>query len=92
MSQPSQFTSSTKPTAHAPVTAGSLNRGCACRTLDPARLRRQLEAEPTLAGLYEDIARSRPNLFSATTVFISPEQHQAMVAIVTAITLRLRCN
>ena len=68
-----------------PVTAQSLNRGCACRTLDPERLRRQLEAEPALAGLYEDIARSRPNLFSATTVFISPEQHQAMAAIVTAI-------
>jgi hypothetical protein len=68
-----------------PVTAQSLNRGCACRTLDPERLRRQLEAEPALAGLYEDIARSRPNLFSATTVFISPEQHQAMAAIVTVI-------
>jgi hypothetical protein len=68
-----------------PVTAQSLNRGCACRTLDPERLRRQLEAEPALAGLYEDIARSRPNLFSATTVFISAEQHQAMAAIVAAI-------
>ena len=68
-----------------PVTAENLNRGCACRTLDPERLRRQLETEPSLAGLYEDIARSRPNLFSATTVFISPEQHQAMAAIVAAI-------
>jgi hypothetical protein len=25
-----------------PVTAEILNRGCACRTLDPERLRRQL--------------------------------------------------
>jgi len=64
MSQPSQSTSSTNTTAYATVTAESLNRGCACRTLDPERLRRQMEAEPALAGLFEDIARSRPNLFS----------------------------
>jgi len=63
MSQRGQSPSSTNIAAHAPVTAESLNRGCACRTLDPERLRRQLEVEPTLAGLYEDIARSRPNLF-----------------------------
>ncbi|WP_232504481.1 hypothetical protein [Sulfuricella denitrificans] len=68
-----------------PVTAQSLNRGCACRTLDPERLRRQLEADPSLVGLYKEIARSRPNLFSATTVFISPEQYQGMTDIVAAI-------
>jgi hypothetical protein len=38
--------------------------------------RHQPEAEPALAGLYEDIARSRRHLFSATTVFISPEQYR----------------
>ena len=75
MSQPMQ----------SPVTADSLNRGCACRTLDTARLRRQLECDPGLAGLYEEIARSRPTLFSATTVFITPEQYLGMAAIVAAI-------
>ncbi|WP_448509950.1 hypothetical protein [Immundisolibacter sp.] len=68
-----------------PVTAQSLNRGCACRTLDPERLRRQLEAEPTLAGLYETIARTRPYLFSATAVFITPAQRLAMEALVGAV-------
>ena len=82
---PDPSPSSTNGTAHAPVTAESLNRGCGCRTLDAERLRRQLEAEPALAGLYEDIARSRPTLFSATTVFISPEQYRRMEAIVSAI-------
>ena len=67
------------------VSAESLNRGCGCRTLDPERLRRQLEADSTLAGLYGEIARSRPHLFSATTVFISPEQYRDMAAIVAAI-------
>jgi hypothetical protein len=71
--------------ALAPVTAESLNLGCACRTLDLESLRRQLEAEPSLAGLYEEISRSRPNLFSATTVFISLEQYQDMAAIVAAV-------
>lgn len=71
--------------ALAPVTAESLNRGCACRTLDPERLRRQLEADPSLEGMYEEMARSRPHLFSATTVFISPEQYRGMAAIVAAI-------
>lgn len=72
-------------TAHAPVTADSLNRGCACRTLNRAHLRHQLEVEPALAGLYDEIAHSRPNLFSATTVFITPEQYQRMAAIVAAV-------
>ncbi|MDP3743730.1 MAG: hypothetical protein Q8Q76_05265 [Methylotenera sp.] len=57
--------------ALAPVSAQSLNLGCACRTLNQESLRRQLEAEPSLAGLYEEVSQSRPHLFSATTVFIS---------------------
>ena len=42
MSQPSQSTTSTNITAHAPVTAEILNRGCA-GDLDPERLRRQMK-------------------------------------------------
>lgn len=71
--------------ALAPVTAESLNLGCACRTLNQEILQRQLDAEPSLAGLYEEISQSRPNLFSATTVFISPEHYRDMGTIITAI-------
>jgi hypothetical protein len=85
MSQHSHTYSVLDATAHAPVAAECLNRGYACRTLDRERLRHQLEAEPTLVGLYEDIARSRPHLFSATTVFISLEQYRRMSAIIAAV-------
>lgn len=79
------MTSGLSTSALAPVTAESLNLGCACRTLNQESLRRQLEAEPSLTSLYEEISQSRPNLFSATTVFISPEQYAGMAAIVAAI-------
>lgn len=65
-----------------PVTAEALNRGCGCRTLDADRLRQQLEADPTLAGLYQRIQTSRPHLFSATAVFISSRQAQGIVELV----------
>jgi hypothetical protein len=68
-----------------PRSAESLNRGCVCRPLDPERLCRDLEAEPALAGLYGDIARTRPHLFSATAVFISTEQFQRMQAMIAAL-------
>lgn len=71
--------------ALAPVSAQSLNLGCACRTLNQESLRRQLEAEPSLAGLYEEISQSRPHLFSATTVFISPKQYRGMENIISAL-------
>ncbi|MBL8200769.1 MAG: hypothetical protein JNK40_07345 [Chromatiales bacterium] len=65
--------------------AASLNSGCACRTLDPERLRRQLEGDPSLAGLAAEIAGSRPHLFSSTAVFVSPRQLAGMQAIVSAV-------
>jgi hypothetical protein len=65
--------------------AESLNRGCVCRPLDPDRLCRELEAEPSLAGLCEDIARTRPHMFSATAVFISNEQFQRMATMIAAV-------
>lgn len=69
----------------AAAVAASLNRFCTCRSLDPARLRRQLEAEPALHGLATEIGQTRPHLFSATAVFISAETLQAMSRIVAAI-------
>jgi len=68
-----------------PSSAESLNRGCVCRPLDPDRLCRELEAEPSLAGLCEDIARTRPHLFSATAVFISREQFNRIAEIIAAV-------
>ncbi|MGZ9218495.1 MAG: hypothetical protein ACXW5W_15910 [Candidatus Binatia bacterium] len=68
-----------------PGSAESLNRGCVCRPLDPDRLHRELEAEPSLAGLSDDIARTRPHLFSATAVFISREQFNRIAAMIAAV-------
>lgn len=71
--------------AGAAEVARALNRGCDCRSLDPVRLRQQLEAEPALLGLAAEIGRSRPHLFSATAVFMAPETLEAMADIVTAV-------
>jgi hypothetical protein len=68
-----------------PHSAESLNRGCVCRPLDPDRLCRELETEPSLAGLCEDIARTRPHLFSATAVFISREQFNRIAVMIAAV-------
>jgi hypothetical protein len=69
----------------AAVGADALNAQCACRTLDPGQLHRQLEADPTLAGLAAEIARSRPHLFSSTAVFVAPGQVAALRRIVAAV-------
>lgn len=63
----------------------SLNGACACRTLDPDRLRAQLESEESLAGLAAEITRTRPHMFSATAVFISQQQLERMAAIIAAV-------
>ncbi|MFP5385620.1 MAG: hypothetical protein ACLGHN_06040 [Bacteriovoracia bacterium] len=66
------------------VSAKELNEGCSCITLDKNQLRKQLEmriGEQSLLGLLE----SRPNLFSGTTVFLSPEDFQNISAIINSI-------
>lgn len=72
------------PRLASPVSAEALNRGCACRSLEPERLRHLLEEEPSLAGLADEITRSRPHLFSATAVFLSPSQLDQMAAVAAA--------
>jgi hypothetical protein len=52
--------------------ADALNLGCACQTLDPGRLREQLETTPPFEGLVARLAESHPHLFSSTAVFIDP--------------------
>lgn len=68
-----------------PSLAEILNRGCACRSLDPQRLRRELDAEPSLSGLYDTIAASRPHLFSRTAVFISSDQYRRIADVIRAV-------
>lgn len=63
----------------------TLNLGCMCRTLDAARLREQLEAEPRMAGLVSQLATSHPHLFSQTAVFLDPATRDAVARAVAAI-------
>lgn len=65
--------------------ATTLNLGCLCSTLEPALLRKQLESNPALRGLAEDLVTTRPHLFSATPVFISARDHALLEAIVAAL-------
>jgi len=75
----------TPPAAAAVSTAESLNRDCFCRTLNMARLREQLESDPSLKGMMENILQTRPNLFSSTVVFVSQEVRRRIEATVSAI-------
>ena len=67
------------------LTAQRMNQGCACRFLDWDHLLSQLEADPVLVGLGAEILQTRPNLFSSSTVFITPAQRESMLAIVRAV-------
>lgn len=67
------------------VSAEALNAGCACRTLDPERLRQQLERDPALAGLAQSLRETRPHLFASTVVFVSPKVAATIAAAVAAI-------
>jgi hypothetical protein len=72
-------------TAGALSSAEALNRDCFCRTLNVARLREQLESEPSLKGMMANITQTRPNLFSSTVVYISQEVHHQITATIAAI-------
>jgi hypothetical protein len=62
-----------------------LNVSCVCRTLDPERLRTQLEVELPLCGLAEEIARTRPHLFSSTVVFLGRQDFNRIGAVVSGV-------
>ena len=72
-------------TATAASSAEALNRDCFCRTLNVARLREQLESDPSLKGMMANITKTRPNLFSSTVVFVSQEVRQQISATINAI-------
>lgn len=65
--------------------ADALNLGCACQTLQPARLREQLETEPALVGLTARLAESHPHLFSQTAVFLDAGTAAQIVEAVAAL-------
>lgn len=84
---PSQSADSTTNTTLLPrrSSAESLNQACFCRTLNPARLRAQIERDPSLTGLMQNITQTRPHLFSSTVVFLADEMAQRMTATIAAI-------
>ena len=62
--------------------ADALNLGCACQTLQPSRLREQLETSPALGGLTARLAESHPHLFSASAVFLDAGVQRQIVQAV----------
>lgn len=65
--------------------AEHLNLGCLCQTLNPQRLREQLETDPSLEGMAQALATSHPHLFSQTAVFLDAHVHQVLADTVAAI-------
>ncbi len=67
--------------------ATALNRDCLCVTVNHDTLRRELDADgaDADADLYREILTTRPNLFSATAVFVTPQQVERMREIIRAV-------
>ncbi|MDO8703979.1 MAG: hypothetical protein Q7J84_03450 [Sulfuricaulis sp.] len=65
--------------------ATALNRDCLCVTVNHDTLRRELDADGTDADLYREILATRPNLFSATAVFVTRAQVERMREIIRAV-------
>jgi hypothetical protein len=65
--------------------ADQLNRDCLCRSLNPERLREQLETSADLRGMADTLARTHPHLFSQTAVFLDPAVHATLARTVAAI-------
>lgn len=66
-------------------TAEALNLGCYCRTLSTDKLQRHLEKDVSLVGMAQEIARTRPHLFSATVVFLAQPVAEQMRSAVQAL-------
>ncbi len=62
-----------------------LNQGCYCRTLDPARLREEIDRDACAHGLMQNITQTRPHLFSSTAVFLTPTVAQQISDTIQAI-------
>ena len=73
----------TTSTSTSSVTA--LNRDCLCTTINPVALERELAAALGDNDLYRTIRETRPHLFSATAVFVTPQQVDRMRAVIEAV-------
>ena len=62
--------------------ANHLNTSCYCTTLNRTQLQLALQAD----ALNQDVLNSHPQLFSNTSVFISPSQAEQMRRIIRAVT------
>lgn len=67
------------------ASAETLNQHCFCRSLNPERLRAQLERDPSLKGMLHGLAQTHPHLFSSTVVFVSAQTQQQISATVAAV-------
>ena len=65
--------------------ATALNRDCLCVTVNRDTLRRELDTDGADADLYDEMLATRPNLFSATAVFVTPQQAERMREIIRAV-------
>lgn len=65
--------------------AERLNRECHCVSLDRERLRRALARHESGADVYRLIATERPNLFSASAVFVGGNQLRSMARVIAAV-------
>ncbi len=65
--------------------AETLNLGCLCRTLNPERLRQQLETDPSLQGMLSGLTTTHPHLFSETAVFLDPAINAKLSQAIAAI-------
>jgi hypothetical protein len=62
--------------------ADTLNLRCLCTTLQPDLLQRELEGFP---GMVQELAASRPHLFSATPVYVCADDYAVMERSVAAL-------
>jgi hypothetical protein len=65
--------------------ASALNRECLCTTINPAEMERELSQALGDNDLTRSIRETRPNLFSATAVFVTPQQVDKMRAVIEAV-------
>lgn len=62
-----------------------LNASCACISLDPERLQRQLDSLVGEVGFGSRLMETHPTLLSSTPVFLAPADLERMASIITAI-------
>lgn len=68
-----------------PEVAQALNQACQCRTINEPLLHRLLEEDSALAGQWQNLAGTRPHLFSSTAVFLSPHTVEQVTQAVAAL-------